>query len=66
MEYLDNNTMITNRTARGLTGIKSENSMKNVFWRLRDRELIEQVPGGSSFASAWQKLKRRNGHRSKP
>jgi ATP-dependent DNA helicase RecG len=39
MEYLDNpdNKMITNRVARGLTGIKSENSMKNVLLRLRDR-----------------------------
>ena len=42
MEYLDNpdNRSITNRIARGLTGIKSENSMKVVFWRLRDRGLI--------------------------
>jgi ATP-dependent DNA helicase RecG len=55
MEYLDNNPLITNRVARGLTGIKSENSMKVVFWRLRDRNLIRQVPGRSGFASAWQK-----------
>ncbi|MGD1155786.1 MAG: ATP-binding protein [Terriglobia bacterium] len=62
MEYLDNpdNEFITNRVARGLTGIKSENSMKNVFLRLRDRKLIEPVPGRSGFSSAWQK-KRRNG-----
>ena len=65
MEYLDNpdNKLITNRVARGLTGIRSENSMKNVFIRLRDRNLIEQVPGRSGFSSAWQKIKRRNGHR---
>jgi len=62
MEYLQNNTMITNRVARGLTGIKSENSMKVVFWRLRALGLIEQVPGRSGFASAWEK-KRRNGQR---
>lgn len=55
MEYLDNNPMITNREARGLTGIKSENSMKSVFWRLRGHNLIEQVPGRSGFASAWKK-----------
>jgi ATP-dependent DNA helicase RecG len=58
MEYLDNNKIITNRVARGLTGIRSENSMKNVFIRLRDRGLIRQVPGRSGFASAWQKTKR--------
>ena len=57
MEYLQSNAAITNRVARGLTGIKSENSMKVVFWRLRDRGLIEQVPGRSGFASAWQKVK---------
>lgn len=62
MEFLANNKMITNREARGLTGIKSENSMKTVFWRLRDRGLIEPVPGRSGFSSAWKK-KRQNGHR---
>lgn len=60
MEYLDNNPLITNRVARGLTGIKSENSMKVVFWRLRDRKLIRQVPGRSGFASAWQKRPQRS------
>jgi ATP-dependent DNA helicase RecG len=59
MEYLDQNPLITNRVARGLTGIHSENSMKNVFNRLRDRELIEQVPGRSGFASAWQKARKK-------
>jgi len=62
MEYLENNPLITNRVARGLTGIRSENSMKVVFWRLRDRGLIRQVPGRSGFASAWQK-KPKNGHK---
>ncbi len=59
MEYLDNpdNKMITNRVARGLTGIRSENSMKNVLLRLRDRGLIRQVPGKSGFSSAWEKGK---------
>jgi ATP-dependent DNA helicase RecG len=57
MEYLATNQVITNRVARKLTGIRSENSMKNVFIRLRDRGLIEQVPGRAGFASAWQKTK---------
>ncbi len=59
MEYLDNaaDGAITNRVARGLTGIKSENSMKNVLLRLRDRGLIEQVPGRAGFASAWRRKK---------
>jgi ATP-dependent DNA helicase RecG len=59
MEYLNNpeNPFITNRIARGLTGIKSENSMKSFFLRLRDRGLIRQVPGRAGFASAWEKGK---------
>jgi ATP-dependent DNA helicase RecG len=65
MDYLANpdNGSITNRDARSLTGIKSENSMKSVFLRLRDRNLIEQVPGRSGFNSAWQKKGRSNGKR---
>lgn len=55
MQYLENNVAITNRDARGITGIKSENSMKSVFLKLCDRGLIEPVPGKSGFASAWQK-----------
>ncbi len=62
MEYLDNpdNRSITNRVARGLTGIKSENSMKNVLLRLKKSGLIKQVQGKSGFASAWEKT-RKNG-----
>jgi ATP-dependent DNA helicase RecG len=58
MEYLDHNEMITNRVARGLTGIRSENSMKEVFIRLRTRELIEPVPGLTGFNSAWRRKTR--------
>ena len=58
MEYLDNNPFITNRVARGLTGIRSENSMKVVFWKLRAKKLIQQVAGRSGFASAWEKRRR--------
>lgn len=68
MEYLDNpnNKSITNRIARGLTGIKSENSMKGVFLRLRDSELIEPVPGRSAgSASAWQKKQRNSRKKAK-
>jgi ATP-dependent DNA helicase RecG len=55
MQYLDNNEQITNREARQITGIRSENSMKNVFNRLRGKGLIEQVPGTGGFSSAWRK-----------
>ena len=55
MEYLEGNDQIVNRIGRKITGITSENSMKNVFYRLRDRKLIEPVPGLVGVAFAWRK-----------
>jgi ATP-dependent DNA helicase RecG len=55
MDYLANHNEITNRIARDLTGIVSENTMKLVFLRLAKRDLIEPVPGRKGAASAWQK-----------
>lgn len=55
MEYLENNEEITNRIGREITGIQSENTMKNVFYRLRDSESIEPVPGKHGPISAWRK-----------
>lgn len=51
MEYLETHAEITNGIARELTGIKSENTMKNVFYRLRDRKVLELVPE----RAAWRK-----------
>jgi ATP-dependent DNA helicase RecG len=53
--YLETNDEITNRTARDLTGIKSENTMKNVFLRLKANGLIEPIPERKGAASAWRK-----------
>ena len=36
---------IKNGTGRTVTGIKSENTMKNVFYRLRDRGFIQLIHG---------------------
>lgn len=54
LEYLKTHEVITNSIARDLTGIRSENSMKEVFYRLNKRELIERVPGKKGNASAWR------------
>lgn len=54
MEYLATHDTITNRKARELTGIQSENSMKNVFNRLKARDLIEMLPGLRGARSAWR------------
>lgn len=53
--YLDQNPRIVNRVARELTGITSENSMKDVFIKLAKSGLIEQVPGLKGSAAAWRK-----------
>jgi ATP-dependent DNA helicase RecG len=56
MEFLKHNDEITNMIARDLTGIRSENSMKNVFLALKEREMIEPVPGKEiGPKSAWRK-----------
>lgn len=55
MDYLENHPTIKNRTARELTGITSENSMKEVFYRLAKTGLIERVPGKRGASAAWQK-----------
>jgi ATP-dependent DNA helicase RecG len=55
MDYLANHPEITNRVARELTGIRSENTMKLVFLRLAKSNLIERIPGRKGPASAWQK-----------
>jgi len=58
MGYLENHTEIANRTARALTGITSENSMKDVFLRLQKSGLIERVPNRKGNSAAWQKQKK--------
>lgn len=55
MDFLGNNPEITNSIARELTGIKSENTMKQVFYRLRDRGQIEPIPGRSASRAGWRK-----------
>jgi ATP-dependent DNA helicase RecG len=57
MAYLESNEEITNLIARELTGIRSENSMKNVFLRLKERGMIEPVPGKEiGGKAAWRKV----------
>ncbi len=56
MEYLASHD-ITNSIARGLTGITSENSMKEVFYGLKKTNTIEMLPGKRGSASAWRKVR---------
>jgi ATP-dependent DNA helicase RecG len=57
LQYLETNAQIGNATARGITGIGSENRVKEVFYRLRDLGKIERVPGLKGSASAWRKVR---------
>lgn len=57
MEFLNNNEKIKNRQARELTGIKSENKMKAVFYKLRDQSLIKPVMSkNGTTVVAWTKV----------
>ncbi len=58
LEYMKSNDSITNAIGRSLTGIDSENAMKSVFYRLRDRKLLEQDPNLAGNKSAWRLTKR--------
>lgn len=53
VDYLLKNDSITNRIGRNITGIKSENSMKRIFWKLRDAGMVYMIGAGS--AAAWKK-----------
>lgn len=58
LEYLQHNSSIKNREARAITGIKSENVMKRVFYSLRDNNLIEPVKSQTGNKIVAWKLKR--------
>ena len=53
LRFLKTNPNITNRQARDITGIKSENLIKNEFYKLRDAGHLERVPGLEGPKSAW-------------
>ena len=45
IDYLSTHDSIRNSEGRTVTGIKSENTMKQVFYRLRDRGYITLIKG---------------------
>lgn len=57
MEYLEDHDEITNRIVRDLTGIGSENKVKNVFYALSQSGQIQRVPDKRGNKAAWQKVK---------
>ncbi|MGH6747134.1 ATP-binding protein [Novosphingobium sp.] len=57
IEFLKTNDSIRNSEARELTGIKSENKMKDVLYRLRDQGLIYLDPELKGNKATWRKKK---------
>ena len=57
MGYLASHEEISNSKVRELTGLTSENRVKEVFYRLRDQGLIERTPGKHGSASTWRKAR---------
>lgn len=55
MQFLEINAQITNKQARDITGIRSENLVKREFYKLRDAGLLEQIPELKGPKSAWRK-----------
>lgn len=56
MTYLENNKEVTNKIARRETGIRSEGTIKQAFYRLKARGLIEPVPARAKSNAAWRKV----------
>lgn len=55
IEYLKTNDRVTNKQARELTGIKSENQMKEVLYRLRDQGIIYLDPELKGNKATWRR-----------
>jgi len=62
LDYLKSNASITNPIARKLTGIESENAMKLVFYRLRDKKILERVPDLKGSKAAWRLTRKGKEH----
>jgi len=58
LEHLQKNDQITNRAARDLCFIGSENKMKGILQRLVKKGLIELVPGTTRYSAAYRLAKR--------
>ena len=54
LDYLKTHSDISNSIARSLTGITDANKMKRVFNRLKEKGLLEIVPGTQSSATKWR------------
>jgi ATP-dependent DNA helicase RecG len=54
IEYLQRHGKITNKQAREVCFIGSENKMKRVFQKLMKQDVIERVPGTTRYTASYQ------------
>jgi ATP-dependent DNA helicase RecG len=57
LEFLQTHDQITNKQAREICFIGSENRMKRVFQRMMTNDLIELVPGTTRYTAAYRLVK---------
>lgn len=55
MKYLETHDSIKNKTAREITNIRMDYQMKNIFGKMEEAGLIEQVPGTRTNSTAYRK-----------
>jgi ATP-dependent DNA helicase RecG len=55
MRYLDLHESITNREAREICNVQSENSMKHILKRLVDSKTIQVIKGKTVFQTSYKK-----------
>lgn len=61
MEFLKKQGTITNRQARDITGIKSENAVKSEFYKLKEAGIIEMIPDLRGSKAAWRLVQNNEG-----
>ena len=59
LEYLHANPKITNRIARDLCFIGSENKMKNILQRMVRNKTIELVPETTRYSAAYRLIEKK-------
>lgn len=55
MKFLESHETITNREAREICNVGSENAMKHILKRMVDAEMLEVVPGKTVFQTSYKK-----------
>ena len=55
MDYLESHDTIKNAQARNVTHVRADYQIKNIFGRMVEKGMIEQVPGTRTSSTAYRK-----------